>query len=108
MLRAAGICADYGSFRALFEVSLEIASGETVAVIGANGAGKTTLLRVISGMLPPRSGALVFDGRSLVGLKPHRIVETGSPTCRRAGASFPASRSRRICGWAPSCRPQGR
>jgi branched-chain amino acid transport system ATP-binding protein len=77
MLGAAGISAEYGSFRALFDVSLEIAAGETVAVIGANGAGKTTLLRVISGMLPPCAGEIVFEDRALAGLKPHRIVEAG-------------------------------
>ncbi len=77
MLEVSGLSADYGSFRALFEVSLEVAAGETVAVIGPNGAGKTTLMRVISGMLRARSGGLAFEGRSLAGLKAHRIVEAG-------------------------------
>ena len=77
MLEVAGLSADYGSFRALFEVSLAVDAGETVAVIGPNGAGKTTLMRVISGMLPPHSGTLSFEGRSISGLTAHRIVELG-------------------------------
>ncbi len=77
MLEVSGLSADYGSFRALFEVSLAVEAGETVAVIGPNGAGKTTLMRVISGMLPPHSGELKFEGRSIAGLTAHRIVELG-------------------------------
>jgi branched-chain amino acid transport system ATP-binding protein len=77
MLEVSGLSADYGSFRALFEVSLEVAAGETVAVIGPNGAGKTTLMRVISGMLPAQAGALAFEGRSLAGLRAHRVVAAG-------------------------------
>jgi len=77
MLAVSSLSANYGSFRALFEVSLEVEVGETVAVIGPNGAGKTTLMRVISGLLPPQSGELVFEGRSLLGLKAHRVVEAG-------------------------------
>ena len=77
MLEVSGLSADYGSFRALFEVSLAVDAGETVAVIGPNGAGKTTLMRVISGMLPPHSGALSFEGRPIAGLTAHRIVELG-------------------------------
>jgi branched-chain amino acid transport system ATP-binding protein len=77
MLEVSRLSADYGSFRALFEVSLAVDPGETVAVIGPNGAGKTTLMRVISGMLPPHSGTLSFEGRSIAGLTAHRIVELG-------------------------------
>jgi branched-chain amino acid transport system ATP-binding protein len=52
MLSLVKVSAGYGSFRALFDVSLEVAQREAVAVIGPNGAGKTTLLRVISGLVP--------------------------------------------------------
>jgi len=77
MLSLSAISAGYGSFRALFDVSLEVAAGEAVGVIGPNGAGKTTLMRVISGLIPVSSGDLAFEGRSLAGLPAHRIVERG-------------------------------
>ena len=77
MLSLSAISAGYGSFRALFDVSLEVAAGEAVGVIGPNGAGKTTLMRVISGLIPVSSGDLMFEGRSLAGLPAHRIVERG-------------------------------
>jgi len=77
MLALSAISAGYGSFRALFDVSLEVAAGEAVGVIGPNGAGKTTLMRVISGLVQPLQGALAFDGASIAGLPAHRIVERG-------------------------------
>ena len=77
MLTIAGLSAEYGSFRALFDISLDVAAGEAVAVLGPNGAGKTTLMRVISGMLPVSAGTLAFEGQSLVGLKAPRIVASG-------------------------------
>jgi len=67
----------YGSLAALSDVGLEIGEGEIVAVIGPNGAGKTTLVNVISGSAPGWAGAIRFQGRSLRGLKPHRIARLG-------------------------------
>ncbi len=52
----------YGDFQALYEVSLAVDVGETLAIIGANGAGKSTLLNVIAGLFPNRGGAIRFDG----------------------------------------------
>jgi len=77
MLELAGIDAGYGSFQALFGISMSVKAGEAVAVIGANGAGKTTLLRVISGLLPASSGTMTMGGVSLRATPPHRIIETG-------------------------------
>jgi len=77
MLELRNVAAAYGSFQALFDVSLEVSAGEAVAVIGPNGAGKTTLLRVISGLLPVSSGELLMEGQSLVDLPPHRVIDTG-------------------------------
>jgi branched-chain amino acid transport system ATP-binding protein len=77
MLSLTAVSAGYGSFRALFDVSLDVAAGEAVGVIGPNGAGKTTLMRVISGLIPITAGELVFEGRSLTGVAAHRIVERG-------------------------------
>ena len=75
MLSLAAVSAGYGTFRALFDVSLDVPLGEAVGVIGPNGAGKTTMMRVISGLVPLVGGAMTFDGRSLAGLSAHRIVD---------------------------------
>jgi branched-chain amino acid transport system ATP-binding protein len=77
MLRLDGVSAGYGSFQALFGVSLEVAYGEAVAVVGANGAGKTTLMRVISGLIDTTSGGFTLEGRSLAHVPAHRIVAAG-------------------------------
>ena len=71
------VSAGYGSFQALFGISLAIEPGEAVAVIGPNGAGKTTLMRVISGLLEASSGRIAFSGESLTGMPAHRIVAAG-------------------------------
>jgi branched-chain amino acid transport system ATP-binding protein len=77
MLELKSIHAGYGSFQALFDVSLEVREGEAVGVIGPNGAGKTTLMRVVSGLIRPTSGSIVMDGIDLAATPPHRIVELG-------------------------------
>lgn len=77
MLDLNGVNAGYGSFQALFDISLEVKAGEAVAVIGPNGAGKTTLMRVISGMTAPFSGDLTMENQSLTTIPPHQIVELG-------------------------------
>ena len=69
--------AGYGPIRALDGVSLDVAPGELVAIIGANGAGKTTLLMAISGVVRPRKGSVTFDGRAITGLPPHEIMRLG-------------------------------
>jgi branched-chain amino acid transport system ATP-binding protein len=107
MLEVSGLSADYGSFRALFEVSLAVEAGETVAVIGPNGAGKTTLMRVISGMLPPHSGGLAFEGRSVAGLSAHEIVALGIahvPENRRLFPRLTVEENLRMGGYLPAAR----
>jgi branched-chain amino acid transport system ATP-binding protein len=74
LLTVEGLVVDYGKIRALKDLSLRVAKGELVAVIGSNGAGKTTTLRTLSGLLRPTSGSISFEGASLVGLSPHQIV----------------------------------
>jgi len=71
------VCAAYGAFQALFDIDLEVAAGEAVAVVGPNGAGKTTLMRVISGLLPATAGELLMEGRSLPGVQAHTIIDLG-------------------------------
>jgi branched-chain amino acid transport system ATP-binding protein len=109
MLSLTDVDAGYGSFQALFGVSMRVEAGEAVAVIGANGAGKTTLLRVISGLLPASAGDMTMERVSLRTIAPHRIVATGIahvPESRRLfprlsveanlkmGAFMPAARAR--------------
>ena len=77
MLELRQVTAGYGEFTALWEVSITVRPGEAVAVVGPNGAGKTTLMRVISGLVRPRAGDLLWDGRSLNGLPAHRTVACG-------------------------------
>jgi branched-chain amino acid transport system ATP-binding protein len=77
MLSLTEVAAGYGTFQALFEVSLEVQGGEAVAVIGPNGAGKTTLLRVISKLIEVTSGAIRFEGRLLNDVAAHRVIELG-------------------------------
>ncbi len=67
----------YGNVQALKGVSLHVNEGEIVALIGANGAGKTTSLRMVSGLLAPRRGAIMFLGRQIAGLSPEAIVRAG-------------------------------
>lgn len=77
MLEISDLVAAYGDTPAIFGISMKVAAGEVVSVVGANGAGKSTLLRAISGLLRPRAGTVVFEGRHLEGLEPHQIVREG-------------------------------
>jgi len=77
LLAMESVRASYGDFQALFGISLKVYAGETVTLIGANGAGKTTTLRVISGLLRPGSGKVIFDGQEIGSLPPHEIVSRG-------------------------------
>jgi len=69
--------ARYGDIQALFGVSLEVRSGEAVAVIGANGAGKSALLKSIAGLLPSRPAAIAFDGEPIGGLPAYAVAARG-------------------------------
>ena len=77
MLELKSVDAGYGSFQALFDVSLEVKAGEAVGVIGPNGAGKTTLMRVISGLIRPTRGSITMEGANVLATAPHRIVSLG-------------------------------
>jgi branched-chain amino acid transport system ATP-binding protein len=77
MLEITGLVAEYGPVRALDGVDLSVERGSITAVLGVNGAGKTTLLRSISGLLPPRSGAVRLSGRDITGRHPEDLVRLG-------------------------------
>src|ERR1041384_7388737 len=109
MLSLQGVSAGYGSFRALFDISLEVGRGEAVGVIGPNGAGKTTLMRVVSGLIPTLSGTMVMQGRSLAGLPAHRIVEHGIahvPENRRLFPRLSIEDNLRMGAFIPEARRQ--
>jgi branched-chain amino acid transport system ATP-binding protein len=67
----------YGNIRALKGISLEVAEGEIVCLIGGNGAGKSTSLMTISGVLTPEEGDVIYQGQSIVSLRPDNIVQLG-------------------------------
>ena len=77
LLELKGLTARYGAADVLKGLSLEVAEGEIVALLGSNGAGKSTTLRSISGLVPNLSGGLTYDGQSLIGQKPEAIVRLG-------------------------------
>lgn len=77
MLSVRRISAGYGLLQAVRGVSLELAAGETLALVGANGAGKTTLLRVIAGAMRPFAGEVRFMGRDITALPAHERVRLG-------------------------------
>jgi branched-chain amino acid transport system ATP-binding protein len=77
VLQLHAVNANYGSFQALFDISLSVEQGEAVAVIGPNGAGKTTLLRVISGLVKAHDGTLTMEDSDLRTVPPHAIIELG-------------------------------
>jgi urea ABC transporter ATP-binding protein UrtE len=77
MLAVTDLTAAYGSVPVLNGVSLELARGEVLALLGRNGVGKTTLLRSIVGLLPPRSGSVRLDGAPIGGLPTHLISRRG-------------------------------
>jgi branched-chain amino acid transport system ATP-binding protein len=77
LLRVENVSRQFGSLVAVHGVSMNVEAGELRAVIGPNGAGKTTLFNLVSGFFPPTSGRLLFDGRDITGLPPHRRVGIG-------------------------------
>jgi branched-chain amino acid transport system ATP-binding protein len=80
----------YSDFQALFDVSVHVDEGETIAVIGANGAGKSTLLGAVAGTVPPAAGDVRFDGRSIRGLAAHRRVSAGISLVPEGRRIFPS------------------
>jgi len=77
MLEVRNIKTYYGNIQALKGVDIQISEGEIITLIGANGAGKTTTLMSISGVVPPRTGEVLFLGESISGLQPNEIVAQG-------------------------------
>ena len=107
MLTLRDIDAGYGTFQALFSVSLEVNAGEAIGVIGPNGAGKTTLMRVISGLIRPTAGSLHMEGADLLTTPPHRILELGIahvPENRRLFPRMTVEDNLRMGAYIPAAR----
>ncbi len=77
MLKLKGVESGYDLLQVLWDVELEVDEGEFVAILGPNGAGKTTTLRTIAGYVRALKGSIEFNGKSIVGLEPHRVSRLG-------------------------------
>src|SRR5260370_12067337 len=109
MLELKSVDAGYGSFQALFGVSLDVEAGEAVGVIGPNGAGKTTLMRVISGLIRPRTGAISMQGVDVLKTPEHRIVSLGIahvPENRRLFPRLTVADNLQMASFMPQPRPR--
>ena len=107
MLSLRNISAGYGSFQALFDLSLDVSAGETVAVIGPNGAGKTTLLRVISRLIEPTAGDMTMQGSRLNDVPAHEVIGTGIahvPENRRLFPRLTVEDNLRMGAYTPTAR----
>jgi branched-chain amino acid transport system ATP-binding protein len=77
LLEVDGLNSYYGDSHILFDVSLRVERNEVVALLGRNGAGKSTTLKSLMGVVTPRTGSVLFDGRNVAGLKSHAIAQAG-------------------------------
>ena len=77
LLRVRGLCSGYGRSQVLFGMDLDIGPGEIVGMLGRNGMGKTTLVRSVMGLIKPTAGEVVFDGRAIHAMAPHRVARQG-------------------------------
>lgn len=89
LLEVRNITVAYGGIQAVRDLSLEVAEGEMVCLIGANGAGKTTTLKAISGLLAPVSGTIRLDGQAISGLAAHAIAKRGLALVPEGRGIFP-------------------
>jgi branched-chain amino acid transport system ATP-binding protein len=99
MLELKRLEVSYGNIRALQGVSLHVADGELVTLIGSNGAGKSTTLKTISGLLRPKAGSILYQGKPIGQLQPHQIVALGISHCpegRRLFATLSVAENLRL------------
>lgn len=89
MLELTGVNTFYGSIHALKGIDMHISEGEIITLIGANGAGKSTTLMSVSGIVPPRSGEILFSGRPIHKMSPDKIVSAGISQVPEGRCIFP-------------------
>ncbi|MFG1393100.1 ABC transporter ATP-binding protein [Xanthobacter agilis] len=89
MLEISDLVCGYGQVAALRGISFTVARGQLVALVGANGAGKSTTLRAISGLVPARSGAILFDGQDVTRAGPQKMLRLGVAHCPEGRRVFP-------------------
>jgi branched-chain amino acid transport system ATP-binding protein len=89
MLKLTDVHTSYGPIEALKGIDIEVQQGEIVCLIGNNGAGKSTILMTISGILKPRSGEIIFEGESITGVPPYKIVRRGISQAPEGRRIFP-------------------
>jgi branched-chain amino acid transport system ATP-binding protein len=89
MLEIQDMTCCYGQITALRGVTLSVKAGQLVALIGANGAGKSTTLRAISGLVPPRSGTMIFEGENITSASPQQVLTKGIAHCPEGRRVFP-------------------
>jgi branched-chain amino acid transport system ATP-binding protein len=111
MLEVTGLQVAYGAAPALWGVSLELRERELLCVVGPNGAGKTTLINTIAGMQRSRGGRIVFDGRDITALAPHRYCEAGIaivPEGRRLFTGMTVLENLELGSYLPKAKAQRR
>jgi branched-chain amino acid transport system ATP-binding protein len=99
-----GLTRDFGGVRAIDGLDLDVDDGQIVSVIGPNGAGKTTLFNLVTGMIPAGQGDILFEGRSIVGLRPSQILELGIARTFQNVRLFPEMSVRENVMVARHCR----
>ncbi|MCX8201124.1 MAG: ABC transporter ATP-binding protein [Candidatus Caldarchaeum sp.] len=77
LLKVDNLDSGYGDIQVLWDVSIRVEKGEVVAVLGPNGAGKTTLLKTIAGLVKPKKGSIIFEGKAIGGLPAEKVVQEG-------------------------------
>ncbi|MDB5769974.1 MAG: ABC-type branched-chain amino acid transport system, ATPase component [Burkholderia sp.] len=107
LLRLAGIRAGYGASNILNGIDLDVRKGQITVVLGSNGAGKTTLMRVLSGLLPAKSGTIAFEGSDITALQAAERVDLGislTPEGRSVFPDFTVDENLRMGAFLPRAR----
>jgi len=105
ILSVRNIDVHYGAVQAVWDVSFDVEAGEVVTLIGANGAGKSTVLKTLCGLLAPRQGRILFDGRNMSGRAPYELVARGLVLIPEARQLWPGMTVRENLEMGAYCRP---